>query len=49
LRRAWAVLPGLVALGAPRVDLLELGASGGLLLAFDRYEYHCDRLEWLAP
>jgi len=40
---------GLPALAAPRVDLLELGASCGLLLAFDRYEYHCDWLESLAP
>jgi hypothetical protein len=37
--RARALLAGLVALGADRVDLLELGTAGGLLLYLDRYGY----------
>ena len=39
VQRAWALLPGLLSVGAPRVDLLELGTAGGLLLGLDRYAY----------
>jgi hypothetical protein len=39
VRRAWGILPALLALEAPRIDLVELGASAGLLLALDRYDY----------
>lgn len=39
VQRAWALLPGLLELGTERVDLLEIGASAGLLLALDRYDY----------
>lgn len=46
VRRAWGLLPGLLSLGAPRVDLLELGVSGGLLLALDRYGYRYAAGSW---
>jgi len=36
--RAAPLLRGLVALGRERIDLLELGAAGGLLLYLDRYD-----------
>jgi len=39
VRRAWGLLPAFLSLDAPRVDLVELGASAGLLLALDRYDY----------
>jgi hypothetical protein len=44
--RAWALLPGLLSIGAKRLDLLELGASGGLLLGLDRYGYRYDTGTW---
>ncbi len=44
--RAWALLPGLLALGEQRVELLELGAAAGLLLALDRYGYRYDTGTW---
>jgi hypothetical protein len=46
VRRAWALLPGLLSAGAPCVDLLELGASAGLLLEFDRYGYRYRAGSW---
>jgi hypothetical protein len=39
VQRAWALLPGVLAAGAERVELLELGASAGLLLALEEYGY----------
>ena len=44
--RAWALLPGLLSLGAPRVDLVELGTSAGLLLALDDYDYRYRAGSW---
>lgn len=46
VRRAWGLLPGLLTLDAPRVDLVELGASAGLLLALDRYDYRYRAGPW---
>jgi hypothetical protein len=46
VRRAWGLLPGLLGLDAPRVDLVELGASAGLLLALDRYDYRYRAGSW---
>jgi hypothetical protein len=49
VRRAWVLLPAFLSLGAPRVDVLELGASAGLLLAFDRYGYEYRVGSWGDP
>jgi hypothetical protein len=46
VRRAWALLPGLLWAGAERVDLIELGASAGLLLAADLYDYRYQAGSW---
>jgi len=46
VRRAWGLLPALLSLDAPRVDLVELGASAGLLLALDRYDYRYRAGSW---
>ncbi len=46
MQRAWAILPGLLATGAERVDLLELGASAGLLLALDDYDHRYGAGRW---
>jgi hypothetical protein len=40
--RAYPLLRGLAALRRDRIDLLELGAAGGLLLYLDRYGYDHD-------
>jgi hypothetical protein len=37
--RAWGLLPGLLSIRVERVELVELGASAGLLLALDGYSY----------
>jgi hypothetical protein len=44
--RAWALLPGLLSVGAERIEVLELGASAGLLLGFDRYAYRYRAGSW---
>lgn len=46
VQRAWALLPGLLATRAERLDLLELGASAGLLLALDDYDYRYRAGRW---
>jgi hypothetical protein len=46
VRRAWALLPAFLSLGAERVDAVELGASGGLLLALDRFDYRYRAGAW---
>jgi hypothetical protein len=44
--RAWALLPGLLSLGEEPIELLELGAAGGLLLGLDRYAYRYSNGSW---
>ncbi len=46
VRRAWALLPAFLSLGAERVDAVELGVSAGLLLALDRYDYRYRAGQW---
>jgi hypothetical protein len=46
VQRAWALLPGLLSVGAPRLDLLELGCSAGLLLGLDRFAYRYRHGAW---
>jgi len=46
VRRAWALLPGFLSTGAQRIDLIELGASAGLLLAADLYDYRYRAGTW---
>jgi len=46
VRRAWGLLPALLSLDAPRLDLVELGASAGLLLALDHYDYRYQAGNW---
>jgi hypothetical protein len=46
VRRAWALLPGFLTTGAERIDLVELGASAGLLLAADLYDYRYTAGTW---
>jgi hypothetical protein len=44
--RAWALLPGVLSASVERIDLVELGASAGLLLALDRYGYRYRAGTW---
>jgi hypothetical protein len=46
VRRAWGLLPAFLACGAEHLDLVELGPSAGLLLAFDRYGYRYRAGSW---
>ena len=49
VQRAWALLPAFLSLGAPRLDLLELGPSAGLNLVWDRYRYRYLNDSWGPP
>src|SRR5207248_8828508 len=46
VQRAWALLLGLLSTAASAIDLVELGASAGLLLALDRYSYRYAAGSW---
>ena len=46
VQRAWGILPALLAAEAERIELVELGASAGLLLAVDRYDYRYRAGNW---
>lgn len=46
VQRCWALLPALLSLGAPRVELLELGPSAGLNLLLTRYRYRYENGGW---
>jgi hypothetical protein len=46
VQRAWALLPGVLAASAERVELIELGASAGLLLGLDHYDYRYRAGRW---
>lgn len=49
VQRAWALLPAFLSLGAPHLDLLELGPSAGLNLVWDRYCYRYRNGSWGSP
>jgi hypothetical protein len=46
VQRCWALLPAFLALGERPLDLIELGASGGLNLLWDRYRYRYAAGSW---
>jgi hypothetical protein len=48
VQRMWVLLPLFLhaTRGAEEVDVVEVGASGGLNLVFDRYRYVYERGEW---
>ncbi|MDX6414180.1 MAG: hypothetical protein QOH23_1590 [Gaiellaceae bacterium] len=48
VQRLWVLLPLFLhaTIGAEAVDVVELGASGGLNLMFDRYGYRYEQAEW---
>lgn len=45
-RRCVALLPAIWATGFSRFHLIDVGASAGLNLLFDRYRYRWDGVEW---
>ena len=46
VQRCWALLPAFLSLGEQPLDLVELGASAGLNLLWDRYRYEYARGAW---
>jgi hypothetical protein len=50
VQRSWVLLPlFLHAVGDTEVDIVELGASAGLNLVWDRYRYRYERGDWGPP
>ena len=46
VQRCWALLPAFLSLGEQPLDLIELGASAGLNLLWDRYRYEYASGSW---
>jgi hypothetical protein len=46
VQRAWGLLPGFLSVGAPVLDLVELGPSAGLNLLWDRWAYRYGPRRW---
>jgi hypothetical protein len=49
VQRCWSLLPAFLSLGERRLDLVELGASAGLNLLWDRYRYRYRAGKWGPP
>jgi hypothetical protein len=49
VQRCWALLPAFLSLGERPLELVELGASAGLNLLWDRYRYRYRAGEWGPP
>jgi hypothetical protein len=49
VQRCWALLPAFLSLGERQLELVELGASAGLNLVWDRYRYRYRTGTWGPP